>query len=246
MALYSCEVCEGQFTGFPGNANRFCSRACYWESKKHKETRQCPVCKGFYQAVPSKRADYCSRECFYKDVGKWTIDAPCKTCGKIVRRWKTRVHPSGNIYCSKECSGIAQRKPGWKESPLFRLHANISKMVRKTLLGTKNYRCWQELLGYSASDLKKHIEKQFKPGMSWDNYGLRGWHIDHIIPRSAFNFRSSQDSDFHRCWALKNLQPMWAKENIRKGKKLERPFQPSLSFKWGSNNHEQGGYREVL
>ena len=64
--------------------------------------------------------------------------------------------------------------------------------------------------------------------MAWDNYGLHGWHIDHIFPLSVFNYTKPEHIDFKRAWALKNLQPMWAKENYQKHNKLEKPFQPCL------------------
>jgi hypothetical protein len=64
--------------------------------------------------------------------------------------------------------------------------------------------------------------------MTWENYG--DWHIDHKIPVSAFNFSKASDIDFKRCWKLSNLQPLWAAQNVSKGNKLERPFQPSLAF----------------
>lgn len=58
----------------------------------------------------------------------------------------------------------------------------------------------------------------------------RGWHIDHKIPKSAFNFETPEDIDFKRCWALKNLQPLWAAENIKKHDRVDKPFQPSLAI----------------
>ena len=76
-----------------------------------------------------------------------------------------------------------------------------------------------------------HLEVRFQPGMSWDNYGE--WHIDHIVPLAAFNYETPDDLDFGRAWALENLQPLWAKENIRKWCRLERPFQPSLRLTMG-------------
>ena len=63
-------------------------------------------------------------------------------------------------------------------------------------------------------ELKTHLEKQFKEGMSWDNYGK--WHIDHVRPRATFTIVSFEDSSFKECWALSNLQPLWADENSRK------------------------------
>ena len=73
------------------------------------------------------------------------------------------------------------------------------------------------LLGYSVEELMTHLEGLFKPGMSWANHGA--WHIDHIRPRSAFTYSSPTDRDFADCWALSNLQPLWAEENLRKAAK---------------------------
>jgi len=56
--------------------------------------------------------------------------------------------------------------------------------------------------------------------MTWDNYGRNGWHIDHIIPISFFEFKSVNDTEFKYCWNLNNLQPLWESENISKGNKL--------------------------
>jgi len=64
--------------------------------------------------------------------------------------------------------------------------------------------------------------------MTWDNYGK--WHIDHIVPIKVHNFSKVEDEDFKRCWALKNLQPLWGYENISKGAKIESHFQPMLVF----------------
>lgn len=94
--------------------------------------------------------------------------------------------------------------------------------------GVKNGRSWETLVGYTVSELKEHIEKKFLPGMTWENHGK--WHIDHIIPQSAFNYEKPEDIDFKQCWALRNLRPLWAKDNIRKLNKLEKPFQPALAI----------------
>lgn len=77
-------------------------------------------------------------------------------------------------------------------------------------------------IGYTTGELRKHIENQFKPGMNWENY--TEWEIDHIIPKSAFSYKSDQDAQFRQCWALKNLQPLWVAENHRKHSKIATPF----------------------
>jgi hypothetical protein len=74
------------------------------------------------------------------------------------------------------------------------------------------------MVGYSAEQLKEHLEKQFKDGMNWENYGE--WHVDHIKPISSFIFETCDDEQFKVCWSLENLQPMWGIENIKKGNKI--------------------------
>lgn len=64
-----------------------------------------------------------------------------------------------------------------------------------------------DLLGYSALELKLHMESLFTEGMTWDNHGE--WHIDHIKPLSSFN-KETHPSVVN---ALSNLQPLWAKDN---------------------------------
>lgn len=71
-----------------------------------------------------------------------------------------------------------------------------------------------DLLGYSPSDLKIHIENLFKDGMSWENWGE--WHIDHIIPISKFD----SNTPINIVNDLNNLQPLWAFENLSKSNKI--------------------------
>ena len=106
------------------------------------------------------------------------------------------------------------------------VHVIICRSLRR---GSKKNRTWESLTGYTVDQLKAHLESQFKPGMSWANHGSF-WQIDHEIPISAFNFERPEDSDFKRCWALKNLRPLESKKNLQKRAKLDAPFQPSLTI----------------
>ena len=73
---------------------------------------------------------------------------------------------------------------------------------------------WESLVGYTVEDLRKHLESLFKNGMSWENRCF--WHIDHIVPKSRFHYKTSRDPEFKVCWGLANLQPLWAKDNLQK------------------------------
>jgi hypothetical protein len=121
---------------------------------------------------------------------------------------------------------IREKNQRARSTPMGKINDSISSTMRSVLRGTKAGRHWEDLVGYTVKDLKEHLEKQFKPGMSWSNHGQ--WHIDHKIPKAAFNFEKPEDIDFKKCWALSNLQPLWAIENTVKKDKLDRPFQPSL------------------
>jgi hypothetical protein len=73
-----------------------------------------------------------------------------------------------------------------------------------------------ELVGLTAEDLKKYIESKFKEGMSWDNYGVYGWHLDHIIPLSSAKNEEGLKSLCH----YTNLQQLWVFDNLSKFNKI--------------------------
>jgi len=73
-----------------------------------------------------------------------------------------------------------------------------------------------DIVGCTPQFLKEHLESQFKDGMSWDNYGFYGWHIDHIIPLSS----AKNEEELYKLCYYTNLQPLWAKDNLSKGSKI--------------------------
>jgi hypothetical protein len=86
----------------------------------------------------------------------------------------------------------------------------VNKALKKAATGKKV--STKALLGGSVKEAVEYIEKQFKPGMTWENHGK--WHIDHIIPLSLFQLQNSEEQEvaFHHI----NLQPLWEEENLRK------------------------------
>jgi hypothetical protein len=72
-----------------------------------------------------------------------------------------------------------------------------------------------ELTGCGREQLMAHLESQFTDGMSWDNYGQHGWHIDHIRPCSSFDLTDCDQQK--QCFHYTNLQPLWAEDNLSKG-----------------------------
>jgi hypothetical protein len=96
---------------------------------------------------------------------------------------------------------------------------NISKNLRSRLSNAlrgllKTASCISEL-GCSLEDFKIYIESKFLEGMTWENYGLRGWHIDHIKPLASFDL--SDPEQLKQACHYTNLQPLWAIDNLKKG-----------------------------
>lgn len=116
---------------------------------------------------------------------------------------------------AKRKQQLAYRKMKIKNDFRFATSEKISAAIYRALKYNSHGKPWESIVGYTLADLKAHLESKFQPGMTWENYGE--WHIDHIIPKRVFKFTSIDSEEFRKCWSLKNLQPLWAKDNIRKG-----------------------------
>ena len=160
-------------------------------------------------------------------------ESQCYTCNKVfpatIRYFKRSKATKSGLYL-RRCRQCLNRERLIKERAtlLGRLNRKFSTYIYQSLRGEKAGNHWESLVGWNVKALIKHLQEQFKDGMSWNNYGE--WHIDHIIPQSAFHYESPDDIDFKRCWALSNLQPLWGVDNVLKSNKILIPFQPSLKF----------------
>lgn len=104
------------------------------------------------------------------------------------------------------------------ESPLFKaqivLRNRVNASFKKMKIPKKG--SYANILGAPIEVVKKHIERQFKKGMTWENRGKYTWHIDHIIPVSSAKTEEELIKLFH----YTNLQPLWATENHKKSAKI--------------------------
>lgn len=104
----------------------------------------------------------------------------------------------------------------------FRLKANLRNRIKKAI--KENWKSGSAVknLGCSIDELKIHLESKFytnpitKEKMTWNNYGIRGWHVDHVIP--LVNFDLTVSEQFAKAVHYTNLQPLWYEENTRKQK----------------------------
>lgn len=115
----------------------------------------------------------------------------------------------------------------------FRLRQNVSSQIYKALKkngSSKNGDSCFNYLPYTIEELWTHLESQFETWMTRENNSIydpetwddnddttKTWQLDHIIPQSKLPFTSMEDDNFKKCWELKNLRPLSAKQNISDG-----------------------------
>ena len=147
---------------------------------------------------------------------------------------KDKINEKGRVYREKNKDRINEKRRERRKENLefFRLKERIRfeenphlKLIRNYRTRIKNYMRFNkislgtgslELVGLTAEDLKKYIESKFKEGMSWDNYGVYGWHLDHIIPLSS----AKNEEELKGLCHYTNLQPLWAFDNLSKFNKI--------------------------
>jgi hypothetical protein len=113
----------------------------------------------------------------------------------------------------KIAKALAERRA---RNPIARLANSMRRSIRRYLdAGQKGEMSSFEIIGCSKDDLRKHLESNFRRGMTWQNYGSY-WHIDHIVP--LISAKSPEEVKKLCHWT--NLQPLTAFENISKGSKM--------------------------
>lgn len=115
--------------------------------------------------------------------------------------------------------GASKRWREAKPNSLLRIKNKLRNHVYRickysgTIKSTKT----NEYLGCTIDQAKRHIEKQFKKGMTWANHGTV-WEIDHILPLSAFDLKRKDQQMIATHFT--NLRPEWKTMNRVKSNKI--------------------------
>lgn len=138
---------------------------------------------------------------------------------KYVAKNKDKKAKYDKQYRKNNADKIRLHKKNWekkhKNNPIFKIKRNLRRRIHHLVKGQKSDHTFN-LIGCNAEEFKIHIESQFKPGMTWNNYGSH-WHIDHIIPCCTFDL--SKESEQRKCFHYTNQQPLWKEENLKKGRR---------------------------
>ena len=140
---------------------------------------------------------------------------------KIAEQKKAHYQANKEKIAEHQKAYVSQRR---KSDPLFKLTRNYRTSCHKAFksIGQKKNNPSLKLLGLETwQELTKHLESKFydhpKTGekMTFNNHGVYGWHIDHIIPLST----AKTEEDIIKLCHYTNLQPLWAEENLSKSDK---------------------------
>ena len=166
-------------------------------------------CRAWYKA---------NREKALETAKKWKKENPEK-CREYVRR-RQEANPQEQFFKNKK---FRQKNPHYQRERSkvdidYKLAVNLRHRLRRSIKELPKRGSAVDDLGCSIPELKVHLETLFLPGMSWANYGE--WHIDHILPLSSFDLTDLVQ--LRKACNYKNLQPLWAIDNLKKGSKYVR------------------------
>lgn len=231
-----CNDCNAKTAHSRSEKGKAANRA--WHLKNYSPVKpkeiECFTCK-ITISNATNRAKYCNPQCQPAKVKARELREKlrregknCQWCKKHIsfeNASEARLRCFKNVkFCSKICTHH-HRLSIPKNALAANFRSEVWKIMKKNPIdGVKNQYDPNApkgfgVLGYSKEELISHIVAQFKEEMTLENYGE--WHIDHIKPVSKFEFEKTSDKEFKECFALENLQPMWAKDNMSKGSKWE-------------------------
>lgn len=140
-----------------------------------------------------------------KDRGKRI--ARCRECKKEDQR---KAHKRDRETFNKKMSMRLSNDLEFRLKHYYR--SRIRKAIKRQ--GADKHGTFRDLCGCSPKKLANHLESKFCDGMTWDNYGRGGWHVDHIRPCASFDLTDPEQQK--KCFHYTNLQPLWQFDNLSK------------------------------
>ena len=170
------------------------------ERIKKERRKRVEMSKKYYENNKEKVKEYLKK---HYELNKENYKAKSK---EWASKNKDRVNKSVNI----------RNKIRKKEDIIFKLKTKLKTDIYISLKRRKKSKLLEEIIGLTIEEYKKYIENQFEEWMTWENWGLYTWHIDHIIPLSS----AKTEGEVYLLWHYSNLRPLSATENLKKGNKF--------------------------
>jgi len=184
--------------------------------QKGRPSSYCKKCGREYQREYQKSSKY--RE-WVRNYRKNSISCKEKTNeyqrSEKYKIWKRKWRKSELQKAKEKEYRNSEKHKEWVKNNLgSKLRTRLNSAIR----GSQKSGSAVDDLGCSIENLKLYLESKFQEGMTWDNRGKHGWHIDHIKPLSSFDLTDREQ--FLKAVNYTNLQPLWAKDNLTKGVKI--------------------------
>ena len=191
------------------------NREKFKRNSRTKET--CALCPSIVHSVGLCRKHYLKQ---YRDLNRDQLRTAylrkrAENLDSIKQKAKDHYRKNSRKIITKN-NRYAQKK--MKLDINYKLAARLRSRLYSAI--RDNQKCGSAVadLGCSVPELKSYLESKFQSGMNWDNWGIRGWHIDHIIPLSSFDLQNPEE--FRKATHYTNLQPLWWYENFDKRAKM--------------------------
>ena len=200
--------------------------------KKAIEKKECSKC------MQIKSVNYFHKNCGSKDG----FNACCKTCVSALTKtldhkksyqrrkaWFSEYYKKNKVKINQKqkrynAMSTTKKKANEREKKKYtynisyRMRKNLRRRLNRALHGKRKCASTTKLLGCDIMYFKMWIESQFTKDMNWNNYGINGWHLDHMNALDNFDLNELQNQ--YKCSHYTNIQPLWGKENISKGSKI--------------------------
>ena len=197
-------------------------KSCFSKLSRAKDGLQtkCKQCTNEYMknrlllnkdAINSKRKEQYANQ----------IDKKRQQSIESYRKFREKRIAAMKQYAIENKEKVAEHKKRHKAKkrldPIYVLSQQMSCLVRISLInkGFPKRGKTIDIVGCDWNTFASHIERQFIDGMSWENRSE--WHIDHIVPLAS----AKTEEDVIRLNHFTNLRPLWAKDNLSKGAKME-------------------------
>lgn len=209
----------GALVPYRTNSKTYCEH-CRLE-KKRASYRAAAEVQRRKKGVPKiKGTSFICVECGCESIAtSGNVQKYCSGCAKAVDLRNSRKSSSARSSDEARRNNFNKWFREQAKRPEILLSRRMKRLVALSLstCGGKGGRSWKSLVGYSVEELRRHVELQFQPGMSWENRSE--WHLDHIVPLSSFEYSTADDLEFKAAWAITNLRPLWGRDNVQKSAK---------------------------
>ena len=210
LKAQTCDFCGQEF--FNARISKYCCKNCGTKGWKRDNAERVKALNDYWNPRADFKKEYQARKTKMQADPAYAAKRRA-ACNKATSAYQAKNRDVVTAYQR------SWEKEQYQSNTEYRLKHNLRARVGSALRAQKAGKNWSllDIVGCSTPELMAHLESQFLPGMTWDNWAHDGWHIDHIRPCASFDLTKPEQQK--QCFHFSNLQPLWAGDNMRKSAK---------------------------